>query len=353
MERYIGLDAHAQSCTLAVMSPSGRRSKELVVETRAKELREAIGAIAGNKHLCMEEGELSQWLYETLNPLVDELVVTQPSVRRGNKNDAIDAWELADRIRTGRLETRVFKAATKQLASLREAVRAHSTLTRDLVRCKNRLRGVFRSRGVRDLDATLYDPKSRGSWTKKLTPAYRRRAEELGRVLDSLTQVHERVESWLHDEAQCNSDVQRLTTLPGVGPVRAAQIVATVVSPARFRTKRQFWSYCGLGIVRRSSSDWVKDKTRGWERKQVAYTRGLNRNRNPLLKEVFTAAALTVIEQMPQHPLNRDYRRLLDAGTKPNLARLTIARRIAAAALAIWKHKEDYDAQKHRSQDAA
>lgn len=352
MQRYIGLDAHAQSCTLAVMTATGRRSKELVVETRAEVLREALRAIAGNRHLCMEEGELSQWLYETLSPLVDELVVIQPAIRRGNKNDAIDAWELADRVRTGRLETPVFKAS-KQLAPLREAVRAHSTLTRDLVRCKNRLRGLFRSRGVRDLDATLYDPGSRGPWIKKLPPAYRCRAEEIGRVLDSIAQVHERVESWLHDEAESNRDAQRLTTLPGVGPVRAAQIVATVVSPARFRTKRQFWSYCGLGIVRRSSSDWVQDKTRGWQRKQVAHTRGLNRNRNPLLKQVFTSAALTVIEQMPKHPLNRDYRRLLDAGTKPNLARLTIARRIAAAALAIWKNKEDYDAQKHRSQDAA
>jgi|SoiMetStandDraft_2_1073263.scaffolds.fasta_scaffold43122_1 transposase len=352
MERYIGLDAHSQSCTLAVMTPTGRRSKELVVETNAPVLREAIRAIAGSKHLCMEEGELSQWLFETLEPLVDELVVIQPPIRQGDKSDAIDAWELADRIRTGRCPKRVFKVA-KQLASLREAVRAHSTLTRDLVRCKNRLRGVFRSRAVRELDATLYDPSSRGAWAKKLPATHRRRADELGKELDAITEVHERVESWLHDEAARNRDVQRLTTLPGVGPVRAAQIVATVVSPARFRTKRQFWSYCGLGIVRRSSSDWVKDKTRGWERKQVAQTRGLNQNRNPLLKEAFTAAALTVIEQMPKHPLNRDYRRLLDAGTKPNLARLTIARRIAAAALAIWKHKEDYDPSKHRSQDAA
>jgi hypothetical protein len=38
------------------------------------------------------------------------------------------------------------------------------------------------------------------------------------------------------------------------------------------------------------------------------------------------------------------------AGTKPNLARLTIARRIAALVLAMWKHEEVYDAAKHRSQ---
>jgi hypothetical protein len=35
-------------------------------------------------------------------------------------------------------------------------------------------------------------------------------------------------------------------------------------------------------------------------------------------------------------------------GTKPNLAKLTIARRIAAILLAVWKTGEEYDPKKHR-----
>ena len=42
--------------------------------------------------------------------------------------------------------------------------------------------------------------------------------------------------------------------------------------------------------------------------------------------------------------------RLLEKGIKPNLARLTIARRIAAISLAIWKTQEVYDPQKHMQQ---
>ena len=37
-------------------------------------------------------------------------------------------------------------------------------------------------------------------------------------------------------------------------------------------------------------------------------------------------------------------------GTKPNLAKLTIARKIAAIALSMWKSKEKYDPTKHRKQ---
>ena len=49
--------------------------------------------------------------------------------------------------------------------------------------------------------------------------------------------------------------MKRLATAPGIGLVRAAYIVAVVMTPHRFRTARQFWSYSGLAVMTRSSSD--------------------------------------------------------------------------------------------------
>ena len=62
---------------------------------------------------------------------------------------------------------------------------------------------------------------------------------------------------------------------------------------------------------------------------------------------MFKGAATTVVSQLPNTPLHKDYQRLLAAGTKPNLAKLTLARKIAAAALAMWKHKEVYEPAKY------
>ena len=56
MERYIGLDAHAASCTLAVVSQTGRRLKDFAVETNGQALVEAVRMIPGRKHLVFEEG---------------------------------------------------------------------------------------------------------------------------------------------------------------------------------------------------------------------------------------------------------------------------------------------------------
>jgi hypothetical protein len=198
----------------------------------------------------------------------------------------------------------------------------------------------------------IYDAELRVKWLKKLPPAQRKLAQYRAQHLDRISESREQAEAWLHEEASKSSDVTRLATVPGIGVVRAAQIVAIVMTPSRFRTKQQFWSYCGLAIVKRSSSDWVKDDA-GWLRKETMQTRGLNRNRNAVLKEVFTGAAKVVIDRMQGHPLNDAYRRIVQAGTKPNLARLTIARRIAAAVLALWKKEEDYDSTKHTSIVAA
>ena len=82
-------------------------------------------------------------------------------------------------------------------------------------------------------------------------------------------------------------------------------------------------------------------------RGQVYQTRGLARKRQPILKSIFKGAATTMIAQLPDDPLHAHYLRMLDSGIKPNLAKLTVARRIAAIVLAMWKRKEAYDPKTH------
>jgi len=55
MERYLGLDVHAASSTLVVLSEAGRRLKRCVLETNGQALVEAIRMIPGRKHLCFDD----------------------------------------------------------------------------------------------------------------------------------------------------------------------------------------------------------------------------------------------------------------------------------------------------------
>src|SRR6266516_7091466 len=77
--RYIGMDTHSQTCTLRALTPSGKEVTRQVVETNGAALVQAIRSIPGTKHVCIEEGTQSAWIYELLKNEVDEIVVTMPA----------------------------------------------------------------------------------------------------------------------------------------------------------------------------------------------------------------------------------------------------------------------------------
>jgi len=347
MEIYIGLDVHALSTTCAWVGPTGKRLGLTVVDTTAEDLRTAIAAIEGTKHVCFEEGTASAWVYEVLSPQVAEAVCCQPKKRGGSKSDANDAWRLAEELRRGALERIVFKAV-REMAALRDAVRGHRLLNQDVARVKNRVKSIYRSRGIAAQSDDVFEPTRRAAWVAQLSPPYRELAELLGQELDALVPLRARAERRLLEESKPYAAIDRLSTIPGIGPIRAAYITAIVVTPHRFRSKRQFWSYCGLAVVTTSSGDWRR--VRGnWVRANPAKPRGLNTNRNPWLKEIFKAAALSATKLRADHPLRIDYEAMIMRGMRENLARLTLARRLAATALALWKKQEVYDySKRHR-----
>ena len=347
MDRYIGLDAHGKSCTFAVLGPSGRKLRTDVVETSGSSLVEYLRSIGGQRRLCLEEGTQSSWLYELLEPHVAEIVVTPIGQSRGQKSDAIDAFKLAEALRTGSIRGSVFKAP-RELGRLRELVRVHSMLVSDVMRVQLRMKSMYRARSVDVSGRAVYAKATRESYLRQMPTRCQWAIDKLYEQYDAVLELKKDAEKELIKEARKHPMFKKLHTVPGLGPIRVAQLLAVVVTPHRFRTKRQLWAYSGLGLVMRSSSDWVRTENGGWARANVQMTRGLNRNHNARMKNVFKGAATFVVGQKIE-PLYQDYMRLLNAGTKPNLATLTIARKIAAITLRMWKNEEVYDPKAHCS----
>ena len=100
-------------------------------------------------------------------------------------------------------------------------------------------------------------------------------------------------------------------------------------------------------MVWRCSSVGVPPQDGQWIKAPIQRTRGLNRNFNHTLKHIFKGAATTAIGRAGKDdPLYQHYQQLLDGGTKPNLAKLTISRQIASIVLSVWRSQEEYDPQK-------
>ena len=122
MERYLGIDAHRDSCTIVVLSAKGKKTQRHVVPTEGPAIVDCVGSLTGRLHICVEEGEWSEWLVELLAPRVDQVVVCQAEERRGPKSDAADARELAERRRTGRVGTPIYKPPRQWACCARQRV---------------------------------------------------------------------------------------------------------------------------------------------------------------------------------------------------------------------------------------
>src|SRR5262249_18450270 len=154
-------------------------------------------------------------------------------------DDLLDATKLAEAVRVGSIKTRVYKAP-KSLMGLKSAARAYGMVSRDMMRTKNRIKSVYRSRGIPTED-DVYDAETRKASLKKLPVAHRRLAEFFGQQLDALLPLRKQAETWMKEESKAHPIVRMLATAPGIGRVRSAQVVAIVGTPDRFRARQQFW----------------------------------------------------------------------------------------------------------------
>src|SRR5262249_14202258 len=101
--------------------------------------------------------------------------------------------------------------------------------------------------------------------------------------------------------------------------------------------------YCGLAVVTHSTAQDGIASGRIEKRRKATVTRGLNRNHCPTLKQVFKGAAQRALSCEPYQGYSQG---LLDPGRRPEMARLTLARKLAAVVLAIGQNQEEFDATK-------
>src|SRR5450432_4823383 len=105
--KYIGMDVHQETISIAVRNSSGKLVMEGIIETKASTILQFFQGLSGSLRVTFEEGTWAAWLYDLLKPQVTELVVCDPrkNSRQGNKNDRIDARELADRLYMNKLSS--------------------------------------------------------------------------------------------------------------------------------------------------------------------------------------------------------------------------------------------------------
>src|SRR5260370_12397666 len=292
--KYIGMDIHKETISIAVMNGEGKLVMESIIESKASSILECIQGIHGDLHVTLEEGTWAAWLYDLLKPHVTELVVCDPRknalMKEGNKSDKIDARKLADLLRGGYL--RPVYHGENGLRPMKELARSYLTISKDLTRVMNRVKALYRSWGIGCAGQQVYAPRHRSEWLNKIgETGVRRRAEFFYQQLDALRLLHQSVRRDLLAESRKHGATKLLREIPSIGAIRAALLLALIQTPPRFRTKRQLWTYNGLAIdtcgsARKRFADGQLRRC-----KKPQQLRGLNQNHNHEMKAVFKSAA--------------------------------------------------------------
>jgi transposase len=340
------MDVHMASVSIAVRNASGKLISRAVVETKAQSLKDFIKGLTGTIHLTFEEGIHAAWLYDLLGPLVAECIVCNPRhnklLESGNKSDDIDVDKLSDLLYLGRLQA-VYHG-NHGTRALKELAHNYEALVKDSTRIKNRLKAIFRGRGISYEQGEIYDYEQREEWLGKLQErGVRERASQLYEQLAQLDDWVSKARLQMLRESRKQKARRILEQIPTLGEISVAQLIATVDTPFRFRSKRQFWSYCGLAVVRRTSADYRFEQGELRRRTNPGPTRGLNHNYNRRLKRIFKSAALNGSSKAP---FKSYYQGLVERGLAAELAQVTLARKIAAITLTLWKREEDFDLKK-------
>jgi transposase len=208
-----------------------------------------------------------------------------------------------------------------------------------------RVKAIYRGRAIGTEGEAVYRPSQRRMWLDKLEArGARARAESLLTQLDSLLELRTKARVAMLAEARRQPGWKILKSIPFFGPVRVALLLAIIGTPFRFRGKRQLWPYAGLAVVTRSSSEQEIVDGQLRRRKRVPLTRGLNRNHNRVLKNVFKGAANAAAAK--GGPLKDFHDRCVAGGVREEMAKLTLARKLASVVLRVWKKGELWDPAK-------
>ena len=335
----IGLDLHKRESQLCRRSPDGRITEDRIPTTRAR-FTAAFGALAPAR-ILLEASTESEWVATHLEQLGHTVIVADPNFApmyatrsRRIKTDKRDAHALMEACGAG-----TYRPAYR-LSAARRHLRAELIVRDLLVHSRTRaitvLKTLVRRDGLRVPSGASTTVVARVAALDLATVAPTLGAE-LAPVLTELpglTTAIAAADARLAALAAHDPVIQRLATIPGVGVLTAAGVVAVLDDITRFPSAHTVEAYLGLVPREDSSAD---------RRHRGAITKAGNTRARWLLVEAGWRILRT---KTPEAAALRTWGQAIAARRGKRIAAVAVARRLAGVMYAMWRDERDYDAAK-------
>lgn len=334
---HVGIDVHKRQSQICILRPEGPRIERRVPTTVAA-FAGALGERAPAA-ILIEASTESEWVARCLEQLGHTLIVADPNFapmyatrNRAVKTDRRDARALADACRLG-----AYRPAHR-LSDPQRHVRARLTVRDALVRTRTRyialIRALLRQHGWRvpSGSADTFIPRVR------TLPLPGRRLSEIAPLLAVMRPLNAQLayaDGVIGQLTRPDPNVQRLRTMPFIGPITAAAFVAAVDDAGRFQHAHQVEAYLGL-VPRERSSGETQHRGR------------ITKAGNVRVRWLLVQAALSIRRSRnPRTAALAAWANRIAARRGKKIATVALARRLAGILYAMLRDGTDYTPTRH------
>jgi transposase len=331
--KIVSLDVHTEASQLLAVNEDGEVVLEMKLATEPELLRTVIAGIPGPKRVVFEEGPLSGMLMDALSEVADEVISCDPTqnptiARDENSNDERDAAHLATLAQLGQVHP--VYVPPEPYRTWRSLLVHDRRLERWTASTKNAIKALCRRQGIRYRGQRIYEAAGRGWVAGEIESTLLRwQVGSQYRQLDLFQQERQRLLARLRREMKPRPVVSRLCTVPGVGFLTAATLLAWVVDPGRFKSRSALSAYAGLGLGQGVTA---------W--KPIGRAKASKRGQRQLKRILFLAAHAA---SRSHSALGRRYQAHRDAGWEQSKAIRDLARTLLRTVCALWKTHKEYD----------
>jgi transposase len=329
---YIGFDVHKKVVAYCVKTVDGK----IVEEGSLPATREALRAWAGARtepwQGAMEATLFSAWIYDTLKPYASQLHLAHPAKMKAiscakKKSDQIDARTISDLERCNLLPTCF--VLSPEMRDLRRLLRYRHLVVQQSVRMQNKIAGLLMESGA-PFDKNQLHGKRYFAQLLQTLEEVPESVKDLLKMSRGAMEMFESVQKQLIRrlllQPALQPRIERLASIPGVGPITALTWALETGDPHRFPSIGDAISYCGLTAAFRSSA--------GKEQRGP-----ISKQRNAWLQSCLIEAAKVAPCWNPQ--LAALHAKQLEHGHH-NRATLEVARKLVAYLVAVDKSGQPF-----------
>jgi transposase len=324
---YIGMDIHKRFTFAVIKDLNGNRIAEDKFDNSKENFEKFLLPFKPEEtKIVMESTGVWEYIYEILDSMHYEVKLANPVKTKAIayakvKTDAVDASTLADLLRANLVAESYIPP--KEIRKLRELTRLRKMATKQRIQTENRLHALLTRKGIIIPTRTLCNKSM-----KFLEEFQDPMIQEFLEVIEFQRQREAKIKKKVEEVSLSNKEAEILMSFPGIGKIRALEIIAEIGEIDRFQTAEKLCSYAGLVPSIRQS---------GASLRLGGLTRQASRN----LKHVFVQVAWYILRQNESNSFKEFYKKLAKKKGKQKAICAT-ARKICCVVHAMLRKDEKY-----------